>query len=65
VDSGRQIKVISLLLTEIYGEYYYNPPEGLREDDDGKGYEGAIVVDTEKGFYNGPCDQVVLLDFAR
>ncbi len=69
VSSGRQIKVISLLLAEIYGRYVYNPPDSAPaveegEEDDVAGYPGATVIPTRPGFYGGPCDQVVLLDFA-
>ena len=66
IDSGRQIKVISLILAELFGHYYYNPPKNADEegDDDAK-YEGATVIDTIKGFYGKPLQQVVLLDFAR
>jgi DNA polymerase elongation subunit (family B) len=66
-DAGRQIKVISLLLAEIYDHYVFNPPRGAsedEEDDDAQGYEGATVIDTKKGFYSGACEQVILLDFA-
>jgi DNA polymerase elongation subunit (family B) len=67
IDSGRQIKVISLVLAEIFGDYYYNPPRNANgeEEEEKQGYEGAKVIDTVKGFYGGPCEQVVLLDFAR
>jgi hypothetical protein len=67
VDAGRQIKVVSLLWAEIHNKYVFNPPKNMSEDDDdneNEGYEGAVVIDTVKGFYGGPCDQVVLLDFA-
>lgn len=61
LDSGRQIKVISLILAEIYDEFVYNPPVAV---DDGEGYAGATVIDTVPGYYSGPDDQVILGDFA-
>lgn len=65
IDSGRQIKVISLLLAEVFGHYVYNPLQEVDENaEDEEGYQGAIVVATKPGFYNKPCDQVVLLDYA-
>jgi len=66
LDSGRQIKVISLILAEIYDEYVYNPPimDDSEDDDNGVGYTGAVVIDTVPGYRNGPCDQVILGDFA-
>lgn len=65
VDTGRQIKTISLILAELFGTYFYNPPPSIGDDEQGQGYEGATVIDTQKGFYGGECDQVVLLDFSR
>jgi DNA polymerase elongation subunit (family B) len=69
VDSGRQVKVISLLLSETYGRYVYNPPIQANDTDtdntEAVGYQGATVIDTCRGFYGGPNDQVCLLDFAR
>lgn len=60
------VKVISLLLTEICDTHVFNPPANVEEDpdDDSGGYEGATVIDTVKGFYGGPLEQVILLDFA-
>jgi len=63
LDSGRQIKVISLILAEIYDELVYNPPAAAKEDD-GEGYAGATVIDTVAGYYSGFNDQVILGDFA-
>jgi DNA polymerase elongation subunit (family B) len=54
------------LLTEIYDTHVFNPPANIEEDEeDGKGYEGATVIDTIKGFYGGPLEQIILLDFMR
>lgn len=68
VDSGRQIKVISLILAEIYDQYLYNyssPPPRIDDDDEKKQkYTGATVIDTVAGYYNGPTQQIVLGDFA-
>ena len=65
VETGRQSKIISLILSELHDEYVFNPPcQPTSEDGAAVGYTGATVVDTIKGFYRGPLDQVVLLDFA-
>lgn len=61
VDTGRQCKIVSLILSEIHGEYIFNPPA---EATDTGGYEGATVIDTVKGFYHRGDEQVILLDFA-
>lgn len=44
------VKVISLLLTEIYHTHVFNPPQNIEddEDDDSNSYEGAMVIDTIK-----------------
>lgn len=64
--AGRQTKVINLILAEIHGQYVYNPPANAVDaegEESVQGYEGATVIDTKKGFYNGPTQQVVLLDY--
>ena len=55
------------MLAEIYDKYVFNPPASAEDLEDGEdeGYEGATVIETVRGFYNGPLEQVVLLDFAR
>lgn len=69
MDSGRQVKVIGVILSEILGHYVFNNDvedvEDAPAEEETGGYQGATVIDTIPGYYNGPCDQVVLLDFAR
>lgn len=71
IDTGRQSKIISLILSKIIGKYAFNPPPSQEEDAVGdeetapSDYKGAIVIDTERGFYGAPDEQVILLDFAR
>jgi DNA polymerase elongation subunit (family B) len=59
--TGRQIKVVSMIQGEIHGEWVFNTPPPAPEG----GFQGATVIDPITGFYGGPTDQVVLLDFAR
>jgi DNA polymerase elongation subunit (family B) len=59
-DSGRQIKVVSMIQGEIFGKYVFNSPPPAPPD----GYQGATVIEPSVGYYGGPTDQVVLLDFA-
>lgn len=59
-NRGQQIKCFSLILDKIHGEYVCNQADA--QAGDGKGYEGATVIDAQKGFH---CDDpVVCLDFA-
>ncbi|KAG5187345.1 hypothetical protein JKP88DRAFT_307603 [Tribonema minus] len=58
--TGRQIKVVSMIQGDIYGEWVFNTPPPAAAG----GYQGATVIEPTTGFYGGPTDQVVLLDFA-
>lgn len=60
VDTGRQCKVVGLLQGEMYGEYIFNTPSPAADS----GYVGATVIDTHRGYYGKPDQQVILLDFA-
>lgn len=62
LDSGRQIKIYSLILSEIRNKFLYNALPS-NDDDDGSSYTGATVVDTVAGYYGGETDQVILLDY--
>ncbi|KAG5186400.1 hypothetical protein JKP88DRAFT_241006 [Tribonema minus] len=58
--TGRQCKVVSLVQSEIFREYVFNTPG----DAPPGGYQGAMVITPKVGFYNGPTEQVLCLDFA-
>jgi DNA polymerase elongation subunit (family B) len=62
LDSGRQIKVISLILSEIRDKYLYNALPQSKEDDESS-YTGATVVETVPGYYGAENDQIILLDY--
>jgi len=59
-NSGRQGKIVSMILGEMYGKYYFNPPATSNLD----GYQGAMVIETVPGLYAGFHDQVLCCDFA-
>ena len=57
---GQQVKCMSLILDRIHGEYVCNHVPS--ESSESSGYQGATVIDAQKGFH--VKDPVVCLDFA-
>ena len=69
IDTGRQSKIISLILSKILGSHVFNPPpsqeeDGVGDEDAPSEYQGATVIETQRGFYGGECQEIILLDFA-
>jgi DNA polymerase family B len=54
------VKVVGLLQSELFGTYIFNTPPPAMDSS----YEGATVIDTHRGYYGKPDEQVILLDFA-
>jgi hypothetical protein len=52
--------VVGLIQGELFGTYVFNTPPPSTDT----GYEGATVIETHRGYYGKPDQQVILLDFA-
>jgi DNA polymerase delta subunit 1 len=61
LNRGQQIKVISQLLRKAKDKNFILPTNRSKGNSDEKGFEGAYVLEPERGFYQEP---IATLDFA-